>query len=166
MLIKIHYIAIAEWSYSYIHLFIYHKITYHAQYRSNATVTYFILHCTLPILLFIFIFSLFVFLGPHSWLYGGSQARGESELQPSAYPTAQQHKIRAASATYTTAHCNTVSLTHWSRLGIEPTSSWILVRFVITEPQLELLKSSKINHLWCAARTQSHWFSCNDSTTT
>ena len=32
------------------------------------------------------------------------------------------------SATYTTAHGN--ALTHWARPGVEPTSSWMLVRFI------------------------------------
>ena len=31
---------------------------------------------------------------------------------------------------YTTAHCNTRSLTHWARPGIEPLTSWFLVRFI------------------------------------
>ena len=43
------------------------------------------------------------------------------------------------SVTYTTAHDNARSLTHSARPGIEPTSSWILVRFISTEPQQELL---------------------------
>ena len=41
--------------------------------------------------------------------------------------------------TYTTAHSNTGSLTHQVRPGIEPASSWLLVGFVTTEPQQELL---------------------------
>ena len=32
--------------------------------------------------------------------------------------------------TYTTAHRHTRSLTHWTRLGIEPALSWILVGFI------------------------------------
>ena len=47
--------------------------------------------------------------------YGSSQARGQ---------------IQAASETYATVHQNTRSLTYWDRPGIEPTSSWILVRFL------------------------------------
>ena len=43
----------------------------------------------------------------------------------------QQYRIRAIPATRTTAHSNAGSLTHWVRPGIKPTSSWILVRFVI-----------------------------------
>ena len=42
------------------------------------------------------------------------------------------------SANYTTAHGNTGSLTHWARPGIESASSWILVRFLSSEPQQEL----------------------------
>ena len=34
------------------------------------------------------------------------------------------------SANYTTAHGNAGSLTHWMRPGIEPASSWMLVRFI------------------------------------
>ena len=50
----------------------------------------------------------------------------------SCWPTPQtrQHRIRATSATYTTAHSNGRSLTHWARPGIKPIASWILVRFV------------------------------------
>ena len=45
-------------------------------------------------------------------------------------PEPQQRKIQASSATYTTVHGNARSLTHWARKGIEPTTSWLLVRFV------------------------------------
>ena len=34
------------------------------------------------------------------------------------------------SATYTTAHSNARSLTHWTRPRIEPSTSWFLVRFI------------------------------------
>ena len=44
-------------------------------------------------------------------------------------PQPQPRRIWAASATYTTAHSNTGSLTHGARPGIEPVSSWMLVRF-------------------------------------
>ena len=50
----------------------------------------------------------------------------------------QQPQIWASSATYSTAQVNAGSLTHWTRPGIEPVSSWILVGFVATEPQREL----------------------------
>ena len=54
------------------------------------------------------------------------------------------------SVTYTTAHSNARSLTHWVRPGIEPMSSWILVGFITTEPWQELvfyIFSAKISHL-------------------
>ena len=44
-------------------------------------------------------------------------------------PEPQQCGIRAASATYTTAHGNAGSLTHGARPGIEPTTSLFLVGF-------------------------------------
>ena len=53
-------------------------------------------------------------------------------------PQPQQRRIWVTSATYTTAHGNTGSTTHWARPGIEPTSSWILVGFIPNEPQQEL----------------------------
>ena len=46
----------------------------------------------------------------------------------------QKHRIWATSVTYTTGQGNARSLTHWAGPGIKPTSSWILVRFVTTEP--------------------------------
>ena len=59
----------------------------------------------------------------------------ESELQLPAYTTA----TATWDSSYTTAHSNAESLTHWARPGIEPTSSWILVRFVSALPQQEVL---------------------------
>ena len=59
----------------------------------------------------------------------------KSELQLLTYATAKQHRIWAASVTYTTAHSNAWSLTHWAKTGINPTSSWILVRFINAEPE-------------------------------
>ena len=62
--------------------------------------------------------------------YGSSQARGRiraRSCQPSPQP--QQHGIRAKSATYTTAHGNTRSLTHQARPRIKPrilmNTSWV-----------------------------------------
>ena len=64
---------------------------------------------------------------------GSSQARG----QIGAVAT----RIWATSATYTTAHGNTRSLTHWARPGIEPATSWFLV--------------GVINH-WATMRTPTY----------
>ena len=63
----------------------------------------------------VFLFFVFVFLGPHLWHTEVPRLGVELELQPLAY---------------TTAHSNARSLTHCVRPGIEPTASWILVRFV------------------------------------
>ena len=72
-----------------------------------------------------------LFLGPHPWhmevpRLGSNWSH--SPCRPTPQP--QQHRIWAMSATCTIAHSNTRSLTHWARPGIEPVSSWILVRFV------------------------------------
>ena len=61
--------------------------------------------------------------------YGSSQARGQTGAAATSQP--QQCQVRAASDTYTTACSNTGSLTHWARPGVEPTSSWMLVGFLI-----------------------------------
>ena len=45
-------------------------------------------------------------------------------------PQPQPRRIQATAATYTTAHGDTESLTHWSRPGIKPETSWFLVGFV------------------------------------
>ena len=52
-------------------------------------------------------------------------------------PQPQQCGIQATSATYTIAHGNARSLTHWARPGIESETSWFLVRFVSTAPWRE-----------------------------
>ena len=58
----------------------------------------------------------------------------------SCLPSTQQHRIWATSAIYITAHSSAGSLTHWGRPGIRPASSWIVVRFVTTQPPLKLLE--------------------------
>ena len=65
--------------------------------------------------------------------YGSSQAKV-------SYPQPQQHKIEAMSLTYTIAHGNAGSLTHWVSPGIEHASPWLLVGFIIAEPQCKLQK--------------------------
>ena len=67
--------------------------------------------------------SFVFFLGPPPAAYGGSQAKGW---------------IGAVATSLYHSHSNARSLTHWLRLGIEPESSWILVRFDTTEPLWEL----------------------------
>ena len=109
------------------------------------------------ILLFYF-FYLIVFLGPYSWHLQVPRLVVESEQPLPAYttqpqprqfrseprlwptPQPQQCQMGATSVTYTAAHHNTGSITHWWGQGSnEPKSSWILVGFVTAEPQRELL---------------------------
>ena len=78
-------------------------------------------------IIWLFFFFFFFFLGPHLQHMEVHRLglNGSCSCRPTPQP--QQCRIRASSVTYTTAHCNTGSLTHWSRPGIKPTSSWILV---------------------------------------
>ena len=76
-------------------------------------------------------FLFLVFLGSCTWgiwRFPGEGSNRSWSCRPTPQP--QQRGIRATSATYTTAHGNARSLTRYMRPGIEPGSSWILVRFV------------------------------------
>ena len=89
----------------------------------------------LQIVYFYFILFLLFFYG-HTriiWRFPGLVLNWSYSHQPTPQP--QQHQIRATSATYTTAHGNAGSLSHWVRPRIEPKSSWMLVRFVSAEPR-------------------------------
>ena len=67
-------------------------------------------------------------------VWGGSQARGGIR----ATTTGLHHShSNARSATYATAHGNAGSLIHWATPGIKPGSSWVLVRFITSEPRQE-----------------------------
>ena len=90
--------------------------------------------------LFFFFFCLFVFscccscccyfLGCSRgiWRFPGWGSNRSCSCRP--MPESQQCRIQAASATYTTAHGNAGSLTHWARAGTEPSTSWFLVGIV------------------------------------
>ena len=54
-------------------------------------------------------------------------------------PVPQQCQIPAVMATYTAAHINTRTLTQRARPGVEPATSWFLVRFGSDSPWHELL---------------------------
>ena len=106
-----------------------------------------LIFCFLLLLLslgfFLFCFVLFCFLpfkaAPTA--HGGSQARGQiGAVATGLTPEPWQRGIRDASATYTTAHGNTGSLSHWARPWIEPATSWFLVGLVSTAPGQELPK--------------------------
>ena len=82
--------------------------------------------------------------------YRDSQARDWIRAVPTSYAIATAMcQIQVTSVTYTTVHGNTRSLIHWARPGIEPASSWILVRFISAEPRQELqhagMSLTKIN---------------------
>ena len=59
-----------------------------------------------------------------------SQAAGQVRAGAEAYATATVTLIQAASATCAIAWNNTGSLTHWTRPGIEPASSWRLCQIL------------------------------------
>ena len=86
--------------------------------------------------------------------YGGSQARGwirAVACRPT--PQLQQHGMQALSATYTTAHGNAGSPTHWSRPGIEPETSRFPVWFVFAALWRELPSEGFIGLLLWAEST-------------
>ena len=84
------------------------------------------------------------FVVSSSAAYGSSQARGQ--IRATAASLRHNHKnVGSEPHLWPTPHSITGSLTQWMRLGIEPVSSWILVRFISTEPQWELQKLLIIN---------------------
>ena len=80
---------------------------------------------------------------------GGSQARGP--IRAAAAGLCYSHSNSGSDPhlrpTYATAHGNIESLTHWSRPGFKPKSSWMPVGFVSAEPRWELLTSDLFNPL-------------------
>ena len=98
------------------------------------------------IYLFLFFFFPFVFLG--LLLRHMELPRLGSNQSYSHRPTPQQHGIQAESATYTTAHGNASSLTHWARPVTEPATSWFLVGFVSVVPRQEIQIQHFRLHLW------------------
>ena len=79
---------------------------------------------------FFFFWSFCLFCGRSCgiWRFPGQGSNGTCRCRPTPEP--EQHGIQAESATYTTAHGNIRSLTHRARRGIEPATSWFLVRLV------------------------------------
>ena len=96
----------------------------------------FVNHCatagtSVNIFIYLFIYCLFAISWVAPVAYGGSQAKGR--IGAVAVGLRQSHSNAGSepeSATYTTAHSNAGSLTHWARAGIEPATSWFLVGFV------------------------------------
>ena len=70
------------------------------------------------------------------WKFPGSGLNQRCSCQPMSQP--QQYQIWDLSATYTPAHSNSGSLTHWVGPGNKPPFSWLVVSFVTAKPQWEL----------------------------
>ena len=89
---------------------------------------------------------LFCFLEPHTRHMEGPRLGVTSELQLLGYATATA--IQDPSQTFDLHHSsrNAGSLTHWARPGIEPASSWMLVRSVSTVPQWEFWQCLKFKN--------------------
>ena len=76
------------------------------------------------LLLFFFFFFLIFRAAPTACKFPGEGLNQSYRCWPISQP--QQCGIQASSATYTRAHGNTGSPTHWVSAGIESASSWIL----------------------------------------
>ena len=111
-------------------------------------------------LLFVVFIYLFIFciFRAAPVAYGGSQARGLIQaVATSLHHSHSNAGSRAASATYTAAHGNTGSLIHWVRPGIKPTSSWVLVGFITTEPQWDFLNFKCISNILHLYSPHNFW---------
>ena len=95
---------------------------------------------------FLFLFLSFFFLGLHPWRMEVPRLGVESEPLLPAYATAIQDPSHICNLHRSSEQHGI--LIHWAILtpGIEPASSWILVRFVTTEPWGELPCYSSFNH--------------------
>ena len=84
-------------------------------------------------------FFLFVFLGPHPQHKEFPRLGVESEPQLPAYitATATWHPSRVCNLYHSSGQRGI--LNPLSKAGIEPASSWLLVRFISAEPRRELL---------------------------
>ena len=90
----------------------------------------------------IFFLSFFIRAAPAA--YESSQTRGSIRAAAASLHHSHSNarsKPGLQPARSWQVHGNARSLTHRVRTGIEPASSWILVRFVSTEPRQELLSS-------------------------
>ena len=83
-------------------------------------------------------FLLFFFFRAAAWHIEVPRLVVKLKLQLTAYTTAMGTLDPSLSVTYTTAHSNVASLTHWMGPRIKPASSWILAGFITAEPQWEL----------------------------
>ena len=106
---------------------------------SSATLTQFLTHLLQRVLVCFWFFFCGGRGGSLTRTYGSFQVRGRTwAVAASLVHSHSNWGIWAVSATYTTAHSNPGSPTHWARPGIEPASSWILVRIVSAASWREL----------------------------
>ena len=107
-------------------------------YTSYSTLNLSKCYC---ILFYFFIFYFFVFSRATPEAYGDSHVRGLIGAVAAGLRQNHSNLGSKPSETYTTAHGNAGSLTHWARPGIEPSTSWFLVRWVnhCTRWELQLL---------------------------
>ena len=80
--------------------------------------------------------------------YRSSHAKGPITAAVASLHHSQATQDLCSSATYTTAHSNTRSLTHWAGVGIETATSWVLVRFITADPQQECQHLEILKSLW------------------
>ena len=104
----------------------------------------------LPSPLFILFFCLFIYFFTATLVaYGGSQARGR--IRTVAAGLHHSHSNAGAeTCLWPTPQLTAMPdpLTVWARPGIKPTSSWLLVRFVSTEPWWEYPCPSIFTGVW------------------
>ena len=101
-------------------------------FRTEAKVIYF--QPTLTCLLSLSFFFFFGLFRATPTAYGSTQGRIRATAAGLHHSHSNAGSV-AASVTYSRTHGNAGSLTHWARPGIEPTSSWVLVRFISAAPQ-------------------------------
>ena len=92
------------------------------------------------LLLLMISLSLFFFFGlfrATPAVYGVSQATGRIRAMAAGLCHCHSSSGSEPCLSYTTAHSDARSLTHWELQGIKLMSSWILVGFATTEPQWE-----------------------------
>ena len=96
---------------------------------------------------FFFFFGLIFFRAAPAASHGSFQARGWIRAAAASLRQSHSHshtRSKSHYVTYTIAHSNAWSLSHWARPGIKPSSSWIPVRLTTAEPQQELWNK----HFW------------------
>ena len=101
----------------------------------------------------LFFFFFFVFLGPHLWHMEVPRLGVESELQLLTYTTAIAMPDPSCICEL---HCSLRQsgfLTHWARPGVEPASSWILVRFLTRWATVGIPMSYFFYDLWTLNHT-------------